>query len=91
MTDIPRDNIDTIRQTIIEQFSFWRIPFVRAGIEEIYFWLEFAESPNLAAAEPIEVAWTGKPPKPAWNWWSPKNNNLVTQWRRTPDILRGRA
>jgi hypothetical protein len=42
---------------------------------------------ELAAAEPIEVAWTGKPPKPAWNWWNPVGNNLVTQWRTTPVLV----
>ena len=45
------------------------------------------EKPKLAAAEPIEVAWTGKPPKPAWNWWNPHGNNLVTQWRTTPVLV----
>ncbi|SHF32262.1 Repeat domain-containing protein [Mariniphaga anaerophila] len=24
------------------------------------------------------------PPKPAWNWWNPEPNQLVTQWRTTP-------
>ncbi|MBN2021770.1 MAG: VCBS repeat-containing protein [Pirellulales bacterium] len=40
--------------------------------------------PKLAAAEPIAVTWPGKPPKPAWNWWDPKDHELVTQWRTTP-------
>ncbi|MDQ3331116.1 MAG: FG-GAP-like repeat-containing protein [Planctomycetota bacterium] len=40
--------------------------------------------PKLAAAEPIEVAWDAAPPKPAWNWWNPKSNELATQWRTTP-------
>ncbi|MCA9231638.1 MAG: VCBS repeat-containing protein [Planctomycetales bacterium] len=43
--------------------------------------------PQLAAAEPIQVAWPSTPPKPAWNWWNPEGNNLVTQWRTTPLIV----
>lgn len=41
-------------------------------------------SPKLRAAEPIEVAWTETPPKPAWNWWNPRGSQLVSQWRTTP-------
>jgi predicted neuraminidase len=40
--------------------------------------------PKLAAAEPIEVAWEGTPPKPAWTWWEVSGNELATQWRTTP-------
>ena len=41
--------------------------------------------PRLAAAKPVQVAWKGgQAPKPAWNWWDPRGNNLVTQWRTTP-------
>ena len=40
--------------------------------------------PKLAPARPIEVAWEGKPPKPAWNWWNPQDRELATQWRTTP-------
>ncbi len=40
--------------------------------------------PSLAAAQPIEVDWEGTPPKPAWNWWQPKGDELATQWRTTP-------
>lgn len=40
--------------------------------------------PKLSPAKPIEVAWNSKTPKPAWNWWSPKEKGLVTQWRTTP-------
>jgi len=43
--------------------------------------------PKLAAAEPIRVAWSGSPPKPAWNWWNPKDNELATQWRTTPVVI----
>ena len=43
--------------------------------------------PKLAAAKPIGVAWPAEPPKPAWNWWNPTSNNLVTQWRTTPLIV----
>lgn len=40
--------------------------------------------PKLAAAQSVEVAWAGRPPKPAWNWWNPTAHELVTQWRTTP-------
>ena len=43
--------------------------------------------PKLAAAQPIEVVWPGKPPKPAWNWWNPKGRALVTEWRTTPVVV----
>jgi len=46
-----------------------------------------ARSPKLAAAQPIEVEWHGKPLKPAWNWWDPKGRQLVTQWRTTPAVI----
>ncbi|MFV0267093.1 MAG: hypothetical protein ACK5HT_08155 [Draconibacterium sp.] len=41
-------------------------------------------NPILKSAKPIEVEWKGKAPHPAWNWWSPTENELVTQWRTTP-------
>ena len=44
-------------------------------------------SPRLAAARPIEVAWPGAPPKPAWTWWRPKGKQLVTQWRTSPVVI----
>ncbi|MBP85604.1 MAG: hypothetical protein CMJ64_02635 [Planctomycetaceae bacterium] len=45
------------------------------------------EKPELAAKRPIEVAWNGTPPKPAWNWWNPEGNALVSQWRTTPVVV----
>lgn len=42
--------------------------------------------PELAKSKPIEVEWTGKNPKPAWNWWSPPGKTVSTQWRTTPFI-----
>ncbi|NQT51159.1 VCBS repeat-containing protein, partial [bacterium] len=44
-------------------------------------------APKLSAARPIEVEWTGKPPKPAWNWWNPEGKALATQWRTTPVVI----
>jgi FG-GAP-like repeat len=43
--------------------------------------------PQLAAAQPIEVEWTGRPPKPDWVWWQPQGKQLVTQWRTTPKVV----
>ncbi|MHC4756402.1 MAG: FG-GAP repeat domain-containing protein, partial [Planctomycetota bacterium] len=45
------------------------------------------KNPKLAGAKPIEVEWQGKAPKPAWFWWDPKGNELVTQWRTTPYVI----
>jgi hypothetical protein len=42
--------------------------------------------PKLKAAQPIQVEWPGTAPKPAWNWWSPKGKELVTQWRTSPAV-----
>jgi hypothetical protein len=42
--------------------------------------------PNLARAEAVEVDWPGPPPKPAWTWWSPRERQLVSQWRTTPAV-----
>ncbi|MEY2878659.1 MAG: hypothetical protein RLZZ15_1039 [Verrucomicrobiota bacterium] len=49
-------------------------------------------APKLAAAQPVEVApfaGAGAPPprSPAWNWWKPKANELVSQWRTTPQMI----
>jgi hypothetical protein len=44
-------------------------------------------SPRLAAAADVEVDWPGPPPKPAWNWWNPRDKQLVTQWRTTPVMV----
>lgn len=43
-------------------------------------------APELAPAQPIEVAWDGPAPKPTWNWWDPEGDELVTQWRTTPVV-----
>ncbi|WP_417382068.1 FG-GAP repeat domain-containing protein [Gimesia sp.] len=40
--------------------------------------------PELAPAQTIQVEWSGAVPKPEWNWWNPRGNQLVTQWRTTP-------
>ena len=44
-------------------------------------------APKLAAVQPVRVAWEGDPPKPAWNWWDPEGEELVTQWRTTPVVV----
>ena len=46
-----------------------------------------SSQPKLAAAAPIEVTWSGTPPQPAWNWWSPVGKQLATQWRTTPVVI----
>lgn len=50
-------------------------------------WLENTgtkEKPKLAPPQPIKVDWGGQAKKPAWTWWQPTGNELVTQWRTTP-------
>src|SRR5262249_1587466 len=44
-------------------------------------------APRFAAGQPVQVTWNGKAPKPAWNWWDPKGNDLVIQWRSTPCLI----
>jgi len=41
-------------------------------------------APKLTAARPVQVEWHGRAPKPAWNWWTPQDGELATQWRTTP-------
>jgi len=43
--------------------------------------------PRLETGRPVEVAWPGATPKPAWTWWSPQGRELVTQWRTTPAVV----
>jgi len=40
--------------------------------------------PRLAAAQPVQVAWDGPPPRLAHGWLQPEGNALLTQWRTTP-------
>ncbi|MGK0137897.1 MAG: hypothetical protein ACI9DJ_001351 [Algoriphagus sp.] len=44
--------------------------------------------PKLSLAQPILVDWnTSEIPKPKWNWWNPGKEELVTQWRTTPNAI----
>lgn len=43
--------------------------------------------PKLKKARKVKVKWEGATPKPEWTWWSPKGNQLVTQWRTTPVVI----
>jgi hypothetical protein len=43
--------------------------------------------PRLAAATQVRVETDAVPVKPAWNWWSAKPGELVTQWRTTPQMV----
>lgn len=44
-------------------------------------------APRLKPARPVEVQWEGPAPRPEWNWWNPRGNQLVTQWRTTPYVI----
>lgn len=41
-------------------------------------------APKLAAAQPVEVEWSGAQPAMAYGWLRPKGKALLTQWRTTP-------
>lgn len=43
--------------------------------------------PILDAGRSVDVDWAGATPKPAWTWWSPVGQELVTQWRTTPEAV----
>lgn len=42
---------------------------------------------EMAPQQKILVQWETTPPKPAWNWWTPAPQTLVTQWRTTPTVI----
>jgi hypothetical protein len=46
--------------------------------------------PKFAESRPIDVEWSLSQEehtrKPAWTWWTPQGNALVTQWRTTPVV-----
>jgi hypothetical protein len=45
-------------------------------------------NPQLAKMGGVMVDWKGQQaPKPSWNWWSPQEDELVTQWRTTPNAM----
>ena len=43
--------------------------------------------PALSDAQPVKVDWQEAPPKPEWNWWDPKPEEVVIQWRTRPIVL----
>lgn len=45
------------------------------------------KEPRLTAARPVTVEWPAVPPKPEWNWWSPQDRELATQWRTNPYVI----
>jgi len=46
-------------------------------------------APKLAAGQPVALALPpgAKNTGPAWNWWQPKGNELVSQWRTSPHMV----
>lgn len=43
--------------------------------------------PVLEPARPVKARWPDDvAPKPAWNWWDPAKDELVTQWRTSPFV-----
>ena len=45
------------------------------------------EKPQLAEQQDVVIDWQGQPQSPEWNWWTPDNDKLVTQWRTTPFVI----
>ena len=45
------------------------------------------KQPKLADPQNVTVDWPSDPPKPEWNWWTPKQTELATQWRTTPVVM----
>ncbi|MCC5929016.1 MAG: VCBS repeat-containing protein [Cyclobacteriaceae bacterium] len=44
--------------------------------------------PVLDKARPVKARWpNGEIPRPAWNWWYPEKDELVTQWRTCPFVI----
>ncbi len=44
------------------------------------------DTPRLHAMGAVKIDWGNIPPqKPKWNWWNPKEHEMVTQWRTTPN------
>ena len=63
---------DIIVNSILGKIEWYK----GAGIDNLF---------SLTKMGSVEVDWGGnKVPKPAWNWWNPGINDLVTQWRTTP-------
>ena len=61
---------------------------IRSGAKVVWFRNTGTRpSPRFAAAAPVEVAWPGRPPKPAWTWWEPRPGELAAQWRTTPVVI----
>lgn len=44
-------------------------------------------APRLAAGQPVEIAAGYSAPGPAWNWWKAQGQELVTQWRTSPQVI----
>jgi hypothetical protein len=78
--DVADWNMDGLQDIIIN--SIW-------GKIEWFQNTGTAKQPILAPAQPITVSWpdSKNPPKPAWNWWNPTPETLVTQWRTTPCVI----
>ncbi len=47
-----------------------------------------SHQPKLAASQPVKIDWGGRTPlKPAWYWWDPEKEEMVSQWRTTPCVI----
>ena len=47
-----------------------------------------SKQPKLTAKGSVKVDWGMQGPlKPAWNWWDPEKDELVTQWRTNPCLI----
>jgi hypothetical protein len=61
-----------------------RLDIVTNGIWGKITWHAGLEDGQLGPHAAVLSADDGAARKPAWNWWTPEGNELVTQWRTTP-------
>jgi len=56
---------------------------------EVYWHRGIAGDPtHVEDPRPVEVEWSeGAAKKPEWVWWEPNGNQLLTQWRTTPEMI----
>ena len=55
--------------------------------KESYLDARFHEPVIKPVGEALTIAWEDLPKKPEWVWWTPKDNQLTTQWRTTPCVV----
>lgn len=44
-------------------------------------------SPRLSGPYPVNIERAGGIAKPEWNWWNPRDHEMVSEWRTTPYVM----